>query len=67
MKNGKQKTVREIMMGSPGTMTPDDTLDLANEVIARALTPKPKYQTFWERDMEKSVEETFHGKPRNCR
>jgi CBS domain-containing protein len=33
MKNGKEGTVREIMMGSPVTLTPDDTLDLANDVI----------------------------------
>ena len=34
MKNGKQDVVREIMMGSPVTLTPDDTLDLANDVIS---------------------------------
>jgi CBS domain-containing protein len=34
MKNAKQATVREIMMGSPVTLTPDDTLDLANDVIS---------------------------------
>lgn len=34
MKNGKQNVVREIMMGSPVTLTPDDTLDLANDVIS---------------------------------
>jgi CBS domain-containing protein len=34
MKTDKEKTVREIMMGSPVTLTPDDTLDLANDVIS---------------------------------
>lgn len=34
MKNGKEGTVREIMMGSPVTLNPDDTLDLANDVIS---------------------------------
>jgi CBS domain-containing protein len=34
MKNGKEGTVREIMVGSPVTLTPDDTLDLANDVIS---------------------------------
>jgi CBS domain-containing membrane protein len=34
MKNGKKGNVREIMMGSPVTLTPDDTLDLANDVIS---------------------------------
>jgi CBS domain-containing protein len=34
MKNGKRQTVREIMMGSPVTLAPDDTLDLANDVIS---------------------------------
>lgn len=34
MKNGKEGTVREIMTGSPVTLTPDDTLDLANDVIS---------------------------------
>ena len=34
MKNGKEGKVREIMMGSPVTLTPDDTLDLANDVIS---------------------------------
>ena len=34
MKNGKQGIVREIMMGSPVTLTPDSTLDLANDVIS---------------------------------
>jgi CBS domain-containing protein len=34
MKNGKAGIVREIMMGSPVTLKPDDTLDLANNVIS---------------------------------
>jgi predicted transcriptional regulator len=34
MKNGKESLVREIMMGSPVTLAPDDTLDLANDVIS---------------------------------
>lgn len=34
MKNGKQGVVREIMMGSPVTLKPEDTLDLANDVIS---------------------------------
>ena len=34
MKNGKEGTVREIMMGSPVTLKPADTLDLANDIIA---------------------------------
>ena len=34
MKNGKENVVREIMMGSPVTLRPEDTLDLANDVIA---------------------------------
>jgi CBS domain-containing membrane protein len=34
MKNGKENVVREIMMGSPVTMKPEDTLDLANDVIS---------------------------------
>jgi CBS domain-containing protein len=34
MKSGKEETVREIMMGSPVTLKPDDTLDLANDIIA---------------------------------
>ena len=34
MKNGKEGLVREIMMGSPVTLKPEDTLDLANDVIA---------------------------------
>ena len=34
MKNGKAGVVREIMMGSPVTLKPQDTLDLANDVIS---------------------------------
>lgn len=34
MKNEKKGTVKEIMMGSPVTLTPNDTLDLANDVIS---------------------------------
>jgi CBS domain-containing membrane protein len=34
MKNGKEGVVREIMMGSPVTLKPNDTLDLANDVIS---------------------------------
>jgi CBS domain-containing protein len=34
MKNGKEGVAREIMIGSPVTLTPDDTLDLANDVIS---------------------------------
>ena len=34
MKNGKEGVVREIMMGSPVTLKPDDSLDLANDVIS---------------------------------
>lgn len=34
MKNGKEGVVKEIMMGSPVTLKPDDTLDLANDVIS---------------------------------
>jgi CBS domain-containing protein len=34
MKNGKKGVVREIMMGSPVTLKPDDTLDLANDIIS---------------------------------
>jgi len=34
MKNGKQGVVSEIMMGSPVTLKPDDTLNLANDVIS---------------------------------
>ncbi len=34
MKNGKEGIAREIMMGSPVTLKPEDSLDLANDVIA---------------------------------
>lgn len=34
MKNGKEGTVREIMMGSPVTLAPDDTVALANDIIS---------------------------------
>jgi CBS domain-containing protein len=34
MKNGKRGFVSEIMMGSPVTLKPDDTLDLANDIIS---------------------------------
>jgi CBS domain-containing membrane protein len=34
MKNEKKATVREIMIGSPVTLAPNDTLDLANDVIS---------------------------------
>ena len=34
MKNGKEGVVREIMMGSPVTLRPEDTLDLASDVIS---------------------------------
>ena len=34
MKNGKEGVVKEIMMGSPVTLRPEDTLDLANDVIS---------------------------------
>ena len=34
MKNGKEGVVREIMMGSPVTLKPEDSLDLANDVIS---------------------------------
>ena len=34
MKNGKEDVVLEIMMGSPVSLKPEDTLDLANDVIA---------------------------------
>ena len=34
MKNEKKVTVSEIMMGSPVTLAPNDTLDLANDVIS---------------------------------
>ena len=33
-KNEKKGTVKEIMMGSPVTLAPNDTLDLANDVIS---------------------------------
>jgi CBS domain-containing protein len=33
MKDGKEGVVKEIMMGSPVTLTPEDTLDLANDII----------------------------------
>ena len=34
MKNGKEGVVREIMMGSPVTLKPEDTSDLANDIIS---------------------------------
>jgi CBS domain-containing membrane protein len=34
MNNDKEGLVREIMMGSPVTLKPDDTLDLANDIIS---------------------------------
>ena len=34
MKNGKEGVVREIMMGSPVALKPQDTLDLANDVMS---------------------------------
>lgn len=34
MTNGKEGVVTEIMMGSPVTLGPEDTLDLANDVIS---------------------------------
>jgi len=34
MKNGKEGVVREIMMGSAVTLKPEDTLDLANNIIS---------------------------------
>ena len=34
MKNGKEGVVRKIMMGSPVILKPEDTLDLANDVIS---------------------------------
>ena len=34
MKNGKEGVAREIMMGSPVTLKPEDTLDLANDIIS---------------------------------
>jgi CBS domain-containing membrane protein len=33
-KNEKKGTVKEIMIGSPVTLAPNDTLDLANDVIS---------------------------------
>lgn len=33
MRNGKEGLVRDIMMGSPVTLKPDDTLALASDVI----------------------------------
>jgi CBS domain-containing membrane protein len=34
MTNGKEGVVTEIMMGSPVTLGPEDTLDLANDIIS---------------------------------
>ena len=34
MKNGKEGLVKEIMAGSPVTLKPEDTLNLANDVIS---------------------------------
>ncbi|HXG52406.1 MAG TPA: CBS domain-containing protein [candidate division Zixibacteria bacterium] len=34
MKNGRARVVREIMMGSPVTLRPEDTLDLASDLIS---------------------------------
>lgn len=34
MKNGQRRFVREIMMGSPVTLRPDDSLHLANDLIS---------------------------------
>jgi CBS domain-containing membrane protein len=34
LKNGKEGVVQEIMISSPVTLKPDDTLDLANDVIS---------------------------------
>src|SRR5262252_6412813 len=34
MKNGKEGLVKEIMVSSPVTLKPEDTLDLANDVIS---------------------------------
>ena len=34
MKNGTKGTAHDIMMGSPVTLSPDDNLDLANNVIS---------------------------------
>jgi CBS domain-containing protein len=33
-KNGRPRAVREIMIGTPVTLGPDDTLDLANDIIS---------------------------------
>ena len=35
-REGKEGAVREIMMGSPVTLRPEDTLDLANDIISLA-------------------------------
>lgn len=34
MKDGKEGVVRDIMMGAPVTLKPEDTLDLATDVIS---------------------------------
>jgi CBS domain-containing protein len=34
MRNGKEGVVKEIMMGSPVALRPEDTLDLVNDVIS---------------------------------
>ena len=34
MKTGKEGIVTDIMMGSPVTLKPEDTLDLANDIIS---------------------------------
>lgn len=34
MKNGKEGLVKEIMVGSPVTLKPEDTLNLANDLIS---------------------------------
>ncbi len=34
MKDGKEGVVRDIMMGAPVTLKPEDTLDLASDVIS---------------------------------
>ena len=34
MKNGKEAMVKDLMMGSPVTLKPEDTLDLANDIIS---------------------------------
>jgi hypothetical protein len=50
MKNGKQGVVSEIMMGSPVTLKPDDTLDLANDVIswvASAIFRSLRMEDLW--------------------